>query len=106
MTFVVTDNCKNCKYTDCVVVCPVDCFYADGNMVYIDPEECIDCVNCVEECPVNAIYAEEELPEELHHWLGINKEKCENRDTNGLYHITEKEEPLPTAEPKRKELGL
>lgn len=55
MTYVVTDNCIRCKYTDCVLVCPVDCFYEGENMLVINPEECIDCGVCVIECPVDAI---------------------------------------------------
>ena len=56
MTFVVTDNCKGCRFTDCVAVCPVDCFHGDDDMLYIDPAECIDCGACVPACPVTAIY--------------------------------------------------
>jgi len=64
MTFVVTDNCKGCRFTDCVAVCPVDCFHGDGEMLYIDPNECIDCGACEPECPVNAIFPEESVPAE------------------------------------------
>ena len=59
MTHVVTESCIRCKYTDCVDVCPVDCFREGPNMLVIDPDECIDCAVCIPECPVNAIYAEE-----------------------------------------------
>src|SRR3989304_2717380 len=62
MTHVVTESCIKCKYTDCVDVCPVDCFKEGPNMLVIDPDECIDCAVCIPECPVNAIYAEEDLP--------------------------------------------
>ena len=62
MTFVVTENCIRCKYTDCVDVCPVDCFREGPNFLVIDPDECIDCAVCVPECPANAIYAEEDVP--------------------------------------------
>ena len=55
---VVTEPCHDCKYTACVTVCPVDCFYQDAHMLYIDPEECIDCGACIPECPVNAIFTE------------------------------------------------
>jgi len=72
MTFVVTDNCVRCKYTDCVVVCPVDCFHAGNNMLVIDPEECIDCALCVPECPVDAIYAEEDVPDDQQQFFEIN----------------------------------
>ena len=64
MTFVVTENCRKCRFTDCVAVCPVDCFHADDEMLYIDPEECIDCDACVEACPVDACFAEDQLPDE------------------------------------------
>src|SRR5215212_9834927 len=57
MTYVVTESCIRCKYTDCVDVCPVDCFREGPNMLVIDPDECIDCAVCIPECPVNAIYA-------------------------------------------------
>ncbi len=58
MTYVVTDACVKCKYTDCVEICPVDCFYEGEHMLVINPEECIDCGVCVPECPVDAIKAE------------------------------------------------
>ena len=62
MTYVVTEACVKCKYTDCVDVCPVDCFREGPNMLVIDPEECIDCTLCVPECPVEAICAEDDVP--------------------------------------------
>ena len=61
MTFVVTESCIKCKYTDCVEVCPVDCFHVGPNMLVIDPEECIDCTLCEPECPVEAIYREDDI---------------------------------------------
>ena len=73
MTFVVGEQCIRCKYTDCVEVCPVDCFHEGPNMLVINPEECIDCNLCVPECPVEAIYAEEDLPEDQQEYLEINE---------------------------------
>jgi ferredoxin len=74
MTYVVTDNCIKCKYTDCVEVCPVDCFHEGPNMLVIDPDECIDCTLCVPECPINAIYAEDDLPADQEQFLQLNTE--------------------------------
>jgi len=74
MTYVVTENCIKCKYTDCVEVCPVDCFHEGPNFLVIDPDECIDCTLCVPECPVNAIYAEDDLSDELKPFLQLNAE--------------------------------
>jgi ferredoxin len=74
MTFVVTESCIKCKYTDCVEVCPVDCFHEGPNMLVIDPEECIDCTLCEPECPVDAIYDEDELPEGQEQFTVLNAE--------------------------------
>ncbi len=74
MTHVVTDNCIKCKYTDCVVVCPVDCFHEGANFLAIDPEECIDCTLCVPECPADAIFLEDDIPAGLEHFVQINAE--------------------------------
>ncbi len=73
MTYVVTENCIKCKYTDCVEVCPVDCFHEGPNFLAIDPEECIDCTLCEPECPAEAIYSEDDLPEALAHFLELNE---------------------------------
>ena len=73
MTFVVTDSCIKCKYTDCVEVCPVDCFHEGPNFLVIDPEECIDCTLCEPECPVEAIYADDEIPNGQEGFLEINE---------------------------------
>lgn len=74
MTYVVTESCIRCKYTDCVEVCPVDCFREGPNFLVIDPEECIDCNLCVPECPVNAIYPEDEVPEDQKQFIDLNAE--------------------------------
>ena len=72
MTFVVTEACIKCKLTDCVEVCPVDCFHEGPNFLVIDPDECIDCTLCEPECPVEAIYSEDELPAGQEHFLQLN----------------------------------
>ena len=74
MTFVVTENCIKCKYTDCVEVCPVDCFHEGPNFLVIDPDECIDCTLCEPECPINAIFDESDLPEGQEQFLVLNAE--------------------------------
>jgi ferredoxin len=74
MTYVVTETCIKCKYTDCVDVCPVDCFREGPNMLVIDPDECIDCTLCVAECPVEAIYAEDDVPPEQRQFIPLNAE--------------------------------
>lgn len=78
MTFVVTDSCIRCKYTDCVEVCPVDCFREGPNMLVIDPDECIDCNLCVPECPVDAIYADDDVPEDKQDFIQINADLSKN----------------------------
>lgn len=73
MTYLVTDNCIKCKYTDCVAVCPVDCFHEGPNFLSIDPDECIDCGLCVPECPADAIVEESKLPDDdRKYWLDVN----------------------------------
>ena len=74
MTYVVLDNCIKCKHTDCVEVCPVDCFYEGPNFLVIDPEECIDCALCEPECPIEAIVPEDEIPEGQEVFLELNAE--------------------------------
>ncbi len=74
MTFVVTENCIRCKFTDCVDVCPVDCFREGPNCLVIDPDECIDCAVCVPECPANAIFAEEDVPGDQQDFIALNAE--------------------------------
>ena len=77
MTFVVTENCIKCKYTDCVEVCPVDCFYEGPNFLVINPDECIDCALCEPECPIEAIVSEDDLDETSEVFLELNRELSE-----------------------------
>lgn len=72
MTFVVGDNCIKCKFTDCVEVCPVDCFHEGPNFLVIDPDECIDCTLCEPECPAEAIFAEDDVPQEQLEYIALN----------------------------------
>ncbi len=74
MTYVVAENCIRCKYTDCVDVCPVDCFREGENFLVIDPDECIDCSLCVAECPANAIYAGDDVPADQQQFIALNAE--------------------------------
>jgi ferredoxin len=74
MAYVVTESCIKCKYTDCVDVCPVDCFREGPNMLAIDPDECIDCTLCVAECPVEAIFAEDDVPTDQRDFIELNRE--------------------------------
>ena len=74
MTYVVTESCIRCKYTDCVDVCPVDCFREGPNFLVIDPDECIDCTLCVAECPVEAIFAEDDVPNDQQSFKALNAE--------------------------------
>ena len=93
MTFVVTEQCIKCKYTDCVEVCPVDCFHEGPNFLVIDPDECIDCTLCEPECPVEAILAEEDLTDEQQQYLGLNAELSKQWPV-----ITEKKDAPPDAD--------
>jgi ferredoxin len=92
MALVVCEPCQECKYTDCVVVCPCDCFYQDELQLYIDPEECIDCDACVPECPVEAIFPAASIPVQWVQYAQLNAERVVAlKATAG--HITEKQEP-------------
>ena len=93
MTYVVAENCIKCRYTDCVEVCPVDCFRAGPNFLVIDPEECIDCTLCVAECPAEAIYAEDDLPEDQKHFVELNAELSKKWAS-----IVEKQDPPADAD--------
>jgi len=77
MAFVVTENCILCKYTDCVAVCPVDCFYEGPNFLVIHPDECIDCGLCEPECPAKAIFSEDDLPDDQLEFVQLNAELAE-----------------------------
>ena len=88
MTFLVGENCIKCKLTDCVEVCPVDCFYEGPNMLVIHPDECIDCALCEPECPVNAIFSEDDIPEGQEEFMELNAELAETWP-----NITEKKAP-------------
>ena len=90
MTYVVVDSCIKCKLTDCVEVCPVDCFYEGPNMLVINPDECIDCALCEPECPLDAIKAEDEVPEDQISFIELNQELCTEWP-----NITEQKNPLP-----------
>ena len=91
MTYLVNDKCIKCKYTDCVEVCPVDCFYEGDNMLVINPDECIDCGVCVPECPIDAII--EDTEDIDNKWYKLNEEY-----SNKWSNITKKKDPLPDAE--------
>ena len=95
MTHIVSDSCIRCKYTDCVDVCPVDCFREGPNMLVIDPDECIDCAVCIPECPVNAIYAEEDVPQDQMHFIKLNVELSR---ATGWKSITKRKAPLVDAD--------
>ncbi len=93
MTFGVGDNCIKCKHTDCVEVCPVDCFYEGPNFLVIHPDECIDCALCEPECPVDAIFAEDEIPPGQENFIELNQELAEIWP-----NISEQKEPLEDAD--------
>lgn len=92
MTHVVTKPCFGCKYTDCVVVCPVDCFREGEKMLYIEPADCIDCGQCVAECPVEAIFLDEDVPDRWRDFIELNAEMASH-----CPEITIKKEPLENA---------
>ena len=104
MTYVVVETCIKCKWTDCVDVCPVDCFREGPNMLVIDPDECIDCTLCVAECPEEAIYAEDDVPEDQRDFIELNAELAK-----GWPSITERKDAPEDAEawqnePNKREL--
>ena len=119
MAYVVADPCVKCKYTDCVAVCPVDCFYEGENMLVINPDECIDCGACEPECPTTAIFEEGDLPDKWQVYVGINAvfsgaktpDDTDTSDWPGPLaagaatwpNITAQKEPLPGADDAQKE---
>lgn len=94
MTHIVTEPCVKCKYTDCIAVCPVDCFHEDEEMLLIDAEVCIDCGACIPVCPVQAIYVEDDVPEQWASYTKLNIEKAAE-----LPVITETKDPLAKDRP-------
>jgi ferredoxin len=93
MTYLVTENCIKCKFTDCVSVCPVDCFYEGPNFLAINPDECIDCGVCVDECPANAIVPDNDVTIDVVFWRNLNK-----RLSLAWPSITKQKAPLPEAD--------
>ncbi len=91
MPYVVTEACIKCKYTDCVEVCPVDCFYEGENMLVINPDECIDCGVCEPECPAEAIVPDTDATSEA--WLELNR-----KYGTEWPNITKKKEPPADAD--------
>jgi ferredoxin len=100
MTTIVTDDCQRSRFTECVMVCPVGGFHGDDEMLYIDPDVCINCGACVSVCPVQAIY-EDPIPPDKRHWIEINAKRAPR-----LPLIREKQEPYPGAEERKKQLGF
>ena len=105
MAHVVTTKCVGCKFTDCVEVCPVACFYELEGQLVIHPDECIDCTACVAECPVEAIYADHSVPDEFQESTAFNAAESIRIKEMGQVTITAKKEPLPTALQRKAELG-
>ena len=93
MTYVVTENCIQCKYTDCAEVCPVECFHEGPNFLVIDPDECIDCAACVPECPADAIFADDDVPSDQRDFTALNAELSKDWPI-----ILRKKAALPDAE--------
>jgi ferredoxin len=101
MAFIVTSACVGCKDTECVTVCPVDCFYEGPNMLVIDPDECIDCGLCEPACPVKAIFAEDDVPESEIPFIDLNAQKVSEYE-----NITDKKDPLAHTSPFTPEQAL
>jgi ferredoxin len=95
MSHVVCEPCRGCKYTDCVAVCPVDCFHEGEDMLYIDPEVCTDCELCVPECPVEAIFRDLEVPRSWQDYIQLNAQLAPSHPT-----IYQTQDPMPGAPPR------
>lgn len=93
MTHLVTENCIKCKHTDCVIVCPVDCFYEGPNFLVINPDECIDCGVCIPECPVEAIVQDDNKEVDVKFWFDLN-----SKYSRKWPNITKRKDPLPDAD--------
>ena len=100
MAHIVAEPCINCKYTDCVAVCPVDCFYEGANMLVIHPDECIDCGACVPVCPTTAIFPQDQLPEKWNEYVELNVKYAKEWP-----NISDQKEPLPQAEENKTKEG-
>ena len=105
MAHVVTNKCHGCKFTDCVEVCPVGCFYELDEQLVIHPEDCIDCTACVTECPVEAIYAEPDVPAEFQTDIPLNATRAREVKDAGQAALLQTKVPLPTAALKKAALG-
>lgn len=100
MSYVVTEPCIKCKYTDCVEVCPVNCFYEGANFIVIHPDECIDCGACEPVCPSKAIFPDGEVPEQYREYIALNQEFSQKWP-----NLSSKRDPLPTAEDYKAKTG-
>jgi ferredoxin len=100
MAYVVTEPCIKCKYTDCVEVCPVNCFYEGANFLVIHPDECIDCGACEPVCPTKAIFPESDLPSEYAEYKGLNAQFATQWP-----NIAEKKAALPESEKFKDQKG-
>ncbi|MGE0799084.1 MAG: 4Fe-4S dicluster domain-containing protein [Lautropia sp.] len=100
MTIIVTDNCRGCRFTECVMVCPVSCFHGDDDMLYIDADTCIECQACIAVCPVRAIHDSADFPSDPTPWIRLNAER-----SAGLPVIETRQPPLPGADARRLALG-
>ena len=105
MAHVVTEKCNGCKFTDCVEVCPVACFYEMEGQVVIHADDCIDCMACVEVCPVHAIYADADVPTEYTKDIEFNVLEANQLKDSGAPAITVRKDALPTANDRKKALG-